>query len=77
MIADEGTKKFAASNFLHFQMIEEKSITSQIHKFHNIVAKLAKEGDGLLESFVTQCLVEKYQSIGRSTNSISSKKRLL
>jgi hypothetical protein len=59
VIEDEGTKKFATSNFLHFQMTDEKSITSQIHEFHNIVAELAKEGDGLPESFVTQCLVEK------------------
>jgi hypothetical protein len=59
VIEDEGTKKFAASNFLNFQMTDEKSITSQIHEFHNIVAELAKEGDGLLESFMTQCLVEK------------------
>jgi hypothetical protein len=59
VIEDEGTKKFAASNFLHFQMTDEKSITSQIHEFHNIVAESAKEGDGLPESFMTQCLVEK------------------
>jgi hypothetical protein len=59
LIEDEGTKKFAASNFLHFQMTDEKSITSQIHEFHSIVAELAKEGDGLPESFVTQCLAEK------------------
>jgi len=54
-----GTKKFVASNSLHFQMTDEKSITSQIHEFHSIVAELAKEGDGLPESFVTQCLAEK------------------
>jgi hypothetical protein len=52
VIEDEDTKKFAASNFLHFQMTDEKSITSQIHEFHNIVTELAKEGDGLLETFL-------------------------
>ena len=40
-------------------MTNEKDISSQIHKYHNIVAELAKEGDVLLESFVIQCLVEK------------------
>jgi hypothetical protein len=59
VIEDEGTKKFVASNLLHFQMTDEKSITSQIHEFHNTVAELAKEADGLPESFMTQCLVEK------------------
>ena len=59
VIEDEGIKKFATSNFLYFQMTNEKDISSQIHKYHNIVAELAKEGDVLLESFVIQCLVEK------------------
>jgi hypothetical protein len=40
-------------------MTNEKNISSQIHEYHNIVAELAKEGDVLPESFVTQCLVEK------------------
>jgi hypothetical protein len=51
-IENEGTKKIAARDFLRFQMTDEKGITSQIHEFHNIVAELAKEGDGLFESFV-------------------------
>ena len=59
VIEDEGIKKFATSNFLYFQMTNEKNISSQIHEYHNIVAELAKEGDVLPESFVTQCLVEK------------------
>jgi hypothetical protein len=59
VIENEGIKKLVASNFLHFQMTDEKSITSQIQEFHNIVAELAKEGDGLPKSFMTQCFVEK------------------
>ena len=55
---DEGIKKIATSNFLYFQMMSEKNISSQIHEYHNIVAELAKEGDVLPESFMTQCLVE-------------------
>ena len=39
-------------------MTNEKDISFQIHEYHNIVAKLAKEGDVLPESFMTQCLVE-------------------
>jgi hypothetical protein len=53
VIENEGIKKLAASNFLNFQMIDEKSITSQIHEFHNIVVELAKEGDDLPKSFMT------------------------
>ena len=40
-------------------MTNEKNISSQIHEYHNIVAKLAKEGDVLPKSFMTQCLVGK------------------
>ena len=41
VIEDEGIKKFATSNFLYFQMTNEKDISFQIHEYHNIVAKLA------------------------------------
>ena len=40
-------------------MMNEKNISSQIHEYHNIVAELAKEGDVLPKSFMTQYLVEK------------------
>ena len=53
VIEDEGIKKFTTSNFLYFQMTNEKNISSQIHEYHNIVVELAKEGDVLPESFVT------------------------
>ena len=53
VIEDEGIKKFTTSNFLYFQMTNEKNISSQIHEYHNIVVELAKAGDVLPESFVT------------------------
>ena len=56
---DEGTKKFASTNFLHFQMTNEKSVSSQIIEFHNLVFELTKEGNVLLERFVTHSLVDK------------------
>jgi hypothetical protein len=67
-----GTKKFVASNSLHFQMTDEKSITSQIQEFHNIVAKLTKKGDGLPKNV----LLKNYRTLGRSINSISNKRKL-
>jgi hypothetical protein len=56
-----GTKKFVASNFLHFQMIDDKRITFQIHEFHNIVVSLTKEGDGLLKSFLVEKLADTWK----------------
>ena len=53
VIENEGIKKFATSNFLYFQMTNEKNISSQIHEYHNIMDELAKKGDVLPESFVT------------------------
>lgn len=63
MIKDEGTKKFAARNFSHCQMTDEKSITSHIHEFHNIMAKLAKKGDSLPESFEQNKTFMSFQQI--------------
>ena len=40
-------------------MNDDKTITSQICDYQNIVNHLAKEGDVLPERYKTQCLVEK------------------
>ena len=42
---DEGAKKFATAKFMSFQMVEEKSISSQIEDFQKLISNLAKEGD--------------------------------
>ena len=49
---DEGAKKFATAKFMSFQMVEEKSVSSQIEDFQKLVFDLAKEGDVLPEMFV-------------------------
>lgn len=53
VVEDEGSKKFVTTNFLHFQMIDEKSVSNQIIEFHNLVYDLTKEGHVLPERFVT------------------------
>ena len=40
-----GAKKFATAKFMSFQMVEEKSVSSQIEDFQKLVSDLAKEGD--------------------------------
>ncbi len=42
VIEDEGIKKLVTSNFLYFQMTNEKNISSQIDEYHNIVADWPK-----------------------------------
>ena len=56
---DEGAKKFATAKFMSFQMVEEKSVSSQIEDFQKLVSDLAKEGDVLPKSFVAHGLVFK------------------
>ena len=56
---DEGAKKFATAKFMSFQMVEEKSVSSQIEDFQKLVSDLAKEGNVLLERFVAHDLVFK------------------
>ena len=56
---DEGAKKFATTKFMPFQMVEEKSVSSQIEDFQKLVSNLAKEGDVLPERFVAHGLVFK------------------
>ena len=56
---DEGAKKFATAKFMSFQMVEEKSVSSQIEDFQKSISDLAKEGDVLPERFVAHGLVFK------------------
>ncbi|KAK7843826.1 hypothetical protein CFP56_011907, partial [Quercus suber] len=52
-------KNFATAKFMFFQMVEEKSFSSQIEDFQKLVSDLAKEGDVLPERFVAHGLVFK------------------
>ncbi|KAK7858323.1 hypothetical protein CFP56_013032 [Quercus suber] len=56
---DEGAKKFATAKFMSFQMVEEKSVSSQIEDFQKLVSNLGKEGDVLPQRFVAHGLVFK------------------
>ena len=56
---DKGAKKFATAKFMSFQIVEEKSVSSQIEDFQKLVSDLAKEGNVLLERFVAHGLVFK------------------
>ena len=54
---DEDAKKFVMAKFMSFQMVEEKSVSSQIEDFQKLVSDLAKECDVLPERFVAHGLV--------------------
>ena len=56
---DEGAKKFATSKFMSFQMVKEKSVSSQIEDFKKLVSDLPKEGDVLSKRFMAHGLVFK------------------
>ena len=45
------------AKFMSFQMVKEKSVSSQIEDFQKLVSNLAKEGDVLPERFVAHGLV--------------------
>ncbi|KAH7842618.1 hypothetical protein Vadar_007401 [Vaccinium darrowii] len=59
VVEDAGIKKYAAANFLHFEMTDEKDVSSQIHEFHLITLELKNEGMELPEAFLTAALIEK------------------
>ena len=56
---DEGAKNFATAKFMSFQMVEEKSVSSQIEDFQKLVSDLPKEGDVLSKRFMAHGLVFK------------------
>ena len=53
---------------MSFQMVEEKSVSSQIEDFQKLVSDLAKEGDVLPKSFVAHGLVFKLRTLGKNIN---------
>ena len=56
---DEGAKKFATAKFMSFQMVKEKSVSSQFEDFQKLVSDLPKEGDVLSKRFMAHGLVFK------------------
>ena len=63
---DEGGKKFDTAKFMSFQMVEEKSVSSQIEDFQKLVSDLAKEGDPRGLWLMTLCL--SCRTLGKSIN---------
>lgn len=46
-------------NFLEFKMIEDKSVSTQIHKFQNLVTQFKADGIPQAEKFMAGVLLEK------------------
>ena len=46
---DTGRKKYVVGKWLQFQMINEKPIMDQIHKYENLVVEVLSEGMKICE----------------------------
>jgi hypothetical protein len=56
---DSGTKKFIVGKFLKFQMVDSKSVMSQVQEFQMILHHLDLEGMKPNEQFLVASLIEK------------------
>lgn len=45
--------------FLHFLILDSKSIVQKIEQFHSICCDLSSDGISLCNSFIVNCLIEK------------------
>ncbi|KAL0368408.1 UNVERIFIED_CONTAM: hypothetical protein Scaly_1059700 [Sesamum calycinum] len=57
---DAGRKKYVVVNGFNFQMIDEKPIMDQIHKYENLVADVLSEGMKMCEILQANVLLEKF-----------------
>ncbi|XP_038693052.1 uncharacterized protein LOC119990973 [Tripterygium wilfordii] len=58
-IEDAGTKKFVVNKFLDFNMVDGKSVITQVEEFHIIVHELLAEGMSICESFQVAAVIDK------------------
>ena len=75
VLEDAGSQKYAIGNFLNFQMVDEKDVSSQIHDFHKLINDLKTEEIDLPESFVSGCLIEKLPESWRDYKNCMKHKR--
>lgn len=59
MVEDVGTQQYYIGDFLHFKMVDGKSMSDQIHEYYILVNNLKNEEIFVHEQLVTGCLIEK------------------
>lgn len=59
VVEDASTKKFGIENYLHFQMIDNKDVQSQINEYHKLQKYLKNKDIKLQEEFIARYLIEK------------------
>lgn len=55
----QGLEKYGVSKFLDFKLVDNRSITEQVHEFENIVHALKESGMTLPEKFQVMAVIEK------------------
>ena len=56
---DAGIKRFTASDFNKFRMVDTKPMNEQIHEFETLIHQLSASGTKLDQSFQVACLIDK------------------
>ena len=61
---DPGQKRFKASDFIKYKMVENKSIIEQLNKFELMVEQLRSSGVTLDENYIVVSLIINYHLLG-------------
>ncbi|XP_062020916.1 uncharacterized protein LOC133737363 [Rosa rugosa] len=56
---DAGIDRFTVSTFNSYKMVEEKTVSVQIHEFKDLLRKVESKGTKFTEEFKVSCLIDK------------------